>query len=123
MCWTRGAISTESVKLKGPESGGRSVVFWLRTAPEIKFFAGVSQVNPSLPVPPYFDHLIEAFYEGGTGRHVHLGHWDNPPPLSQPPVPGEFEKAQARLNAVLLEMADLGNGQRVLDVGCGFAMR
>tara|TARA_R110002096_G_scaffold67332_10_gene163385 strand:+ start:4201 stop:5031 length:831 start_codon:yes stop_codon:yes gene_type:complete len=77
-------------------------------------------VNPSLPVPPYFDHLIEAFYEGGTGRHVHLGHWDNPPPLSQPPVPGEFEKAQARLNAVLLEMADLGNGQRVLDVGCGF---
>lgn len=67
-------------------------------------------------VPAYFDRLIAARRRGLVGRFVHLGHWDAP---SSEAV-DEFERAQARLNAVLLEMAELRAGQAVLDVGCGF---
>ncbi|MHA3772595.1 class I SAM-dependent methyltransferase [Verrucomicrobiota bacterium sgz303538] len=71
-------------------------------------------------VPPYFDFLIEGFHRGRVQRFVHLGHWDQPVAGNQPPRPGEFETAQERLNALLLDLADLAPGQRVLDVGCGF---
>jgi len=71
-------------------------------------------------VPPYFELLIEGFKSGRAGRHVHLGYWDAPPPLSAPCSAEEFEAAQARLNRIIIELADIANGQRVLDVGCGF---
>ena len=70
-------------------------------------------------VPLYFDFLIEGFRRGEVGRFVHLGHWDTADPM-QPGGPGEFERAQERLNAILLDMADLRSGQDILDVGCGF---
>jgi MPBQ/MSBQ methyltransferase len=73
-----------------------------------------------LPVPPYFDYLIEGFRRGKAGRFVHLGHWDTPAALDAEPQPDEFERAQTRLTQVLLGMADLHAGQSVLDVGCGF---
>jgi MPBQ/MSBQ methyltransferase len=72
------------------------------------------------PVPPYFDYLIEGFHRGKAGRYVHLGHWDAPPANDAQPQSGEFERAQARLTEVLLGMADVRDGQDVLDVGCGF---
>jgi MPBQ/MSBQ methyltransferase len=71
-------------------------------------------------LPPYFDVLIPAFQRGQVGRFVHLGHWDTVPPPDTPLHPSDFAQAQARLNDILLEMADLHDGQRVLDVGCGF---
>ncbi|HEX4985708.1 MAG TPA: class I SAM-dependent methyltransferase [Burkholderiales bacterium] len=71
-------------------------------------------------VPPYFDYLIEAFRRGQAGRHVHLGHWDPPLAPEAEPSPREFEQAQERLAQTLLAMAALGNGQGVLDAGCGF---
>jgi cyclopropane fatty-acyl-phospholipid synthase-like methyltransferase len=71
-------------------------------------------------VPPYFDQLIAGFWSGQTGRNVHLGYWDDPPALSMPCAPGEFEAAQARLTDILVGLADLADGQDVLDVGCGF---
>jgi MPBQ/MSBQ methyltransferase len=74
----------------------------------------------SAGVPPYFDLLIDGFRKGRTGRHVHLGYWDAPPPLSAPCTADEFEKAQARLTDVVVELADVRDGQSVLDVGCGF---
>ncbi|MGD8331912.1 MAG: class I SAM-dependent methyltransferase [Acidobacteriota bacterium] len=72
------------------------------------------------PVPPYFDYLIDAFRRGEGGRFVHLGHWDQPPGAGWSPAAEEFEHAQRRLNEALLKMAELTDGQRVLDVGCGF---
>lgn len=70
-------------------------------------------------VPPYFDAMIEGFRRGEAGRQVHLGHWD----LSGAPPPGdsrqEFAAAQRRLDAQMLALADLHDGQQVLDVGCG----
>ena len=68
-------------------------------------------------MPRYFDFLIEGFRRGEVGRLVHLGHWETAPAAGGP---GEFARAQERLNAVLLEMAGLRNGQDILDVGCGF---
>jgi SAM-dependent methyltransferase len=71
-------------------------------------------------VPPYFDLLIEGFKSGRAGRHVHLGYWDVPPPLSAPCGAEEFEAAQARLSQIIIELAGITDGQSVLDVGCGF---
>jgi MPBQ/MSBQ methyltransferase len=67
-------------------------------------------------VPAYFDRLIAGLRRGEAGRWVHLGHWDAPPDAQ----PGEFARAQARMDDLLLDMADLRDGQRVLDAGCGF---
>ncbi len=71
-------------------------------------------------VPSYFDGLIEGFRRGHAGRDVHLGYWDDPPPLSTPCSAQEFEDAQARLTDLLIELAALRDQQDVLDVGCGF---
>jgi MPBQ/MSBQ methyltransferase len=73
-------------------------------------------------VPPYFDFLIERFHHGVASRFVHVGHWDQPPPLDldEPSRLEEIEPAVERLTQVLVDMADLHDGQRVLDVGCGF---
>ena len=73
-----------------------------------------------IEVPPYFDLLIDGFKTGRSGRHVHLGYWDAPPSLAAPCGAEEFEAAQARLCDVVIELADLRDGQCVLDVGCGF---
>lgn len=70
-------------------------------------------------VPRYFDLLVEGFWSGRAGRNVHLGYWDQPPP-SASCSPQEFEAAQARLTEILIDLADLHEGQSVLDVGCGF---
>lgn len=79
-----------------------------------------SVVSSGAPVPPYFDYLIDAFRRGEGGRFVHLGHWDDPSPADARPVAADFERAQERLNDALLAMADLSDGQAVLDAGCGF---
>lgn len=70
-----------------------------------------------LPVPPYFDRLIEGVRRGAAGRWAHLGHWDAPPAGAGR---AEFERAQRRLDEVMLGMTDLANRQSVLDAGCGF---
>lgn len=75
-------------------------------------------MSPALP--RYFDYLIEGFRSRSAGRHVHLGYWDDPPPLSAACSAQEFADAQARLTEVLIGMAGLQAGQSVLDVGCGF---
>jgi cyclopropane fatty-acyl-phospholipid synthase-like methyltransferase len=71
-------------------------------------------------LPPYFDRLIEAFAAGQAGRHVHLGYWDAPPSLCTPCAAGEFEAAQARLCDLVIALAGPRDGERLLDVGCGF---
>jgi MPBQ/MSBQ methyltransferase len=79
-------------------------------------------MNMSSRVPPYFDFLIERFHRGVVSRFVHVGHWDQSPPLDldEPLRLDDIERAVERLTQVLVDMADLRDGQRVLDVGCGF---
>jgi MPBQ/MSBQ methyltransferase len=73
-------------------------------------------------VPPYFDFLIERFHRGMGNRFVHVGHWDQSPPLDsdEPLKLDDIEPAVERLTQVLVDMTDPHDGQRVLDVGCGF---
>lgn len=71
-------------------------------------------------LPHYFDGLIAARRSGQVSRHVHLGYWDDPPSLTTVPVPGEFERAQARLTERLLGLVPMRHDQAVLDVACGF---
>ena len=76
-------------------------------------------MNIARRVPPYFDMLIEGFRRGEGGRYVHLGYWDASGNAAAAPE-GDFERVQRRLDRVLLDAADLCDGQHVLDVGCGF---
>jgi MPBQ/MSBQ methyltransferase len=70
-----------------------------------------------MKAPAYFDSLLEAFRRGHAARWVHLGHWDEPQAAGSERA--DFGRAQARLDEILVEMADLRAGQSVLDVGCG----
>lgn len=71
-------------------------------------------VPPRRPsVPPYFDNLIDAYRRGVTERSVHLGYW-------REGDDGNFAGAQARLDALMIDLAAIDAGQSVLDVGCGF---
>lgn len=64
-------------------------------------------------LPPYFDELIDAYRRGAAGRSVHLGYWRDGDD-------GDFARAQARLDQVVIDLAHIESGQSVLDVGCGF---
>jgi len=79
-------------------------------------------MNMQSRVPPYFDFLIERFHHGVVSRFVHVGHWDQSPPLNpdEPLKVEDIDRAVARLTEVLVDMAGLHDGQSVLDVGCGF---
>ena len=64
-------------------------------------------------VPPYFDSLIEAYHHGAMQRSVHLGYWRGGDD-------GDFGGAQTRLDQLLIDLANIEDGQSILDVGCGF---
>ncbi len=72
---------------------------------------------------PYFDALLSLLDEYPVlaqtfGRHVHWGYWESPPVTR--PNADEFAQAAERLTRLVCDAASVGNGQRVLDVGCGF---
>ena len=71
------------------------------------------------PVPAYFDGLIKAFEAGAWGRQVHLGLWDTPPSPQALAEHGAHVRAMTRLDERVLAIADMADGLRVLDVGCG----
>lgn len=75
---------------------------------------------PPPALPPYVDGLIAGFQQGLVGRDVHLGCWHTLPGAAQLQAPQAWPAAQARLTDWLLALAGLADGQRVLDVGCGF---
>jgi MPBQ/MSBQ methyltransferase len=65
-------------------------------------------------------YLIDGFRSGDTGRHLHLGFWDDSPPPGSSCSAAEFAAAQARLTELLVALAGITRGHHVLDVGCGF---
>jgi len=73
---------------------------------------------------PYFDVLLKQLdsnekpADDALGLHVHWCYWDNPtqPDLSGPGI----RKAADELTLQLFNQAKLKDGQRILDVGCGF---
>ncbi len=80
-------------------------------------------MNPSSRPLPYFDVLLSLLdkhpvLEQTFGRHVHWGYWETPP--SKCPTPHQFAEAAEELTRLVYQAAKVSDGQRVLDVGCGF---
>ncbi len=68
--------------------------------------------------PAYIDKLLGAQPSSPSqGLFLHLGYW--PDPSAATTEFADLVTAQGRLNDRLLALADLGNGMRVLDAGCG----
>ncbi|MDD5033766.1 MAG: methyltransferase domain-containing protein [Methylococcaceae bacterium] len=72
---------------------------------------------------PYFDALLSLLDDHPVlaqtfGHHVHWGYWETPP--VRRPNAVEFAEAAERLMGLVTEAACVGEGMRVLDVGCGF---
>jgi SAM-dependent methyltransferase len=72
---------------------------------------------------PYFDLLFDSRKKGEPvadvfDRFVHWGYWD--PPSSSTGSREDFLVAMEKLNRQVLDPAALGDGQAVLDAGCGF---
>jgi len=72
---------------------------------------------------PYFDLLIDERQDGGeTGqlweRQVHWGYWENPKDADG--TRADYIAAMEQMNTVLVEAGNVADGQRLLDVGCGF---
>jgi SAM-dependent methyltransferase len=73
---------------------------------------------------PYFDHILEKIHSGNSkfltsfGQHVHWGYWTDP---KNAEISVEsYASAANELSWQLLRAAKVSNGQRILDVGCGF---
>jgi ubiquinone/menaquinone biosynthesis C-methylase UbiE len=76
-----------------------------------------------MPDLPYFDWLINERQNGGESgqvweHQVHWGYWENPKAADG--TRADFIAAMQQMNGVLLEAGKVADGQRLLDVGCGF---
>lgn len=72
---------------------------------------------------PYFDLLIDERQEGGSlgqlwEHHIHWGYWENPKAAEG--TVADYVAAMEQMNSVLFEAGRIADGQRLLDVGCGF---
>jgi ubiquinone/menaquinone biosynthesis C-methylase UbiE len=82
------------------------------------------QAVDSSKAPPYFDLLFHRLAQNhpetvtAFGRHVHWGCWDDP--ASADGSAANYAVAAERLCRRFFEVAQIRDGQRILDVGCGF---
>lgn len=81
-------------------------------------------VTPTPISLPYFDLLLQELDRGNPdlqvafGRHVHWGYW--PDPARAQLTPTAFAAAAEQLTREVYGAAQVGTGQSILDVGCGF---
>ncbi len=75
-------------------------------------------------VLPYFDQLFEDFEKKNTevitgfGLHVHWGYWENPSTADGSAQ--DFALAAENLTRRVCDAGGAGDGQKILDCGCGF---
>jgi ubiquinone/menaquinone biosynthesis C-methylase UbiE len=73
---------------------------------------------------PYFDYVLadlpkaDAALRGLLSRHAHWGYWENPE-TAEYTLAG-FAAALEMLSRQVCDAAEISDGQRVLDCGCGF---
>ncbi len=73
---------------------------------------------------PYFDVILSRLdcgdpeFETAFGRHIHFGAWEDPAQATGDPA--DTAQAMERLTQHLIQRSDIGQGQAVLDAGCGF---
>ena len=74
--------------------------------------------------PPYFDGLFQRLASDDVstvaafGRHVHWGYWNDPSQATCSPQ--EYGTAAENLCSVVCDAAEIRDGMRIIDVGCGF---
>ncbi|TBR26456.1 class I SAM-dependent methyltransferase [bacterium] len=79
-------------------------------------------MTPSPKTLPYFDLILEGRTQGdpaaeALSRYVHWGYWEDP---ARAGGAEGLQAAMDRLNALVLDAAELADGQSLLDAGCGF---
>lgn len=73
---------------------------------------------------PYFDFLLAALkqkdetVEKSFGRHVHWGYWKNPAQANL--TVEDYAEAAENLSKQVITAANISQGMRILDAGCGF---
>lgn len=70
---------------------------------------------------PYVDSALEHLEDGGPPsfwRHLHWGLFDDPSVADDSPE--RYYRAAEALTARIVTVAEIADGRRVLDVGCGF---
>ncbi|MBP2453664.1 class I SAM-dependent methyltransferase [Mycolicibacterium lutetiense] len=72
---------------------------------------------------PYFDLLISERQGGGESgqlweNQVHWGYWENPKNAKN--TRADYVAAMEQMNRELLKAGRVGDGQKLLDAGCGF---
>ena len=73
---------------------------------------------------PYFDLVLRQLdlrhreFELAFGRHVHWGYWPDPAQADQ--TAEDYANAAEALSWQVCNAAQVSEGQRILDVGCGF---
>jgi ubiquinone/menaquinone biosynthesis C-methylase UbiE len=73
---------------------------------------------------PYLDLVLANLEKGNSkldlafGRHLHWGYW--PCPMEKVVSPENFAQATESLTREIYKAGQVDNGQRILDVGCGF---
>jgi len=71
----------------------------------------------------YFDTLIEKFEENpeleeAFGKHIHWGYWENPACATGTLM--DFAIAANNLSKLVIKTAEIQDGVKILDAGCGF---
>lgn len=71
----------------------------------------------------YFDALIDKFeqdkeLENAFGKHIHWGYWANPREADGSLK--DFAIAANNLSQLVIDMAEIKDGEKILDAGCGF---
>lgn len=81
------------------------------------------QSSPPVDLP-YIDRLLvqldekQPAFHRSFGRHIHWGYWREPAAATH--TPEDFADAAERLTGEICSAAGVRDGQRILDVGCGF---
>ncbi|MFO0928782.1 MAG: methyltransferase domain-containing protein [Gemmataceae bacterium] len=83
----------------------------------------MTHVTPADSIPPYFDMLFTRLDNDDPaarvafGRHVHWGCWDDPDRADG--TPEDYARAAEAMCGRVCNAADIRDGSRLLDVGCG----
>ena len=91
--------------------------------PEVTDMKTIPVQHLSKPALPYFDLLMDERQDGGeTGQlwenQVHWGYWEDPKAALG--TRADYTAAMEAMNDVLFHAGRLTDGQKLLDVGCGF---
>ncbi|MCP4138180.1 MAG: methyltransferase domain-containing protein [bacterium] len=67
-------------------------------------------------VGSFYEAEITRFWEMVHQKHMHVGYWDESNPNAS------LYEASLRFSEMMVEWADVGQGERFIDIGCGYGI-